>query len=245
MALEVRNTRDLTVPYLATIVYGPPKSGKTTFCTTLGEAPLVVDFDDGLLTLKDLGVNYVQPRTWEEVLELVSALRSGKLRERVEYDHVIWDSHTMFYNTILIPSVLKLSGRTTLTQPEWGMCNDRAKLIYDQLIKSRTAQRFHFSLTCHEKIDKDEVTGMIVGGISATPALRELLPAMVDEFYYIKPHITGSGVNKTGTYKVHTLTEGMFPAGTRTKGKLSPVEDADLGAIYRKITSAAGAKGGK
>lgn len=235
MTLEVKNTKDMAVPYLATIVYGPPKSGKTTFCTSLGDHPLVVDFDDGLLTLKELGINYVQPRTWEEVLELVSSLRSGKMRDKVQYDHVIWDSHTLFYATVIIPAVLKLSGHTTLTQPDWGMCNDRVKLVYDQLIKARSVQQFHFSLTCHEKIDKDDVSGLIVGGISATPALRDLLPAMVDELYYIKPLISGAGPNKTGVYKIHTLTEGMFPAGTRTRGKLLPVENADLGAIYKKI----------
>ena len=234
MSLEVKNTRDLVAPHLATIVYGPPKAGKTTFASSLGDAPLVIDFDDGLLTLKDLGVNYLQPRTWEELLVVVSDTRSGKLRERVPFDHIIWDSHTLFYS-LIIQSVLKLTGHSTMTQPDWGLANDRAKLVYDQLIKARTDQKYHFTLTCHEKIDKDDVTGLISGGIATTPALQNLLPAMFDELYYIKPSIKMGAQGKSAVYQLHTLPEGMFPAGTRSRGKLLPIEAADLGAIYRKI----------
>ncbi len=216
-------------------MYGPPKSGKTTFLSTLGEHPLVIDFDDGLLTLQELSINYLQPRTWEEVLALVSDIRSGKLRNKVEYDHIIWDSHTLFYMTVICTSVLALSGHKTMSQPEWGMANDRAKLVYDQLIKARTEQHFHVSLTCHEKVEKDETTGMIVGGIATTPGLQNLLPAMFDEFYYCKPSIQLGAQGKTASYRVHTLPEGMFPAGTRSRGKLLPVENANLGEIYRKI----------
>lgn len=235
MSLDIKNTRDLTTPYLAVLAYGPPKGGKTTLLSTLGKAPLVVDFDDGLLVLKDLGVNYVQPRKWEEVLELVSGIRSGKLREKVQYDHIIWDSHTMFYDTIVVPSVLALSKHTTMSQPDWGMANERAKLVYDQLIKARTEQQYHFSLTCHEKIDKDEVSGIILGGVAATPELRTKLPAMFDELYYVKPLIQQGTQGKTAVYRVHTLPEGMFPAGTRSRMRLAAVEAANLSDIYNKI----------
>jgi len=235
MTIEVKNTKDLTSPWLASIVYGPPKSGKTTFAASLGEKPMVVDFDDGVLSLKELGVNYVQPRTWEDVLELTANIRSGQLRKTVDYDHVIWDSHTFFY-MVIMEGVLRLSKRTQPQIQDWGLANDRAKLIYDQLVKARTAQRYHFTIVCHERTDKDENTGRVIGGINATPALMAMLPGMFDELYYLTAQASTGGDGKLHVKRsLYTVSSGLFPAGTRSAGKLASIEEADFNAIYQKI----------
>jgi hypothetical protein len=235
MTIEVKNTKDLTNPWLATIVYGPPKSGKTTFAASLGEKPMVVDFDDGVLSLKELGVNYVQPRTWEDVLELVATIRSGGLRKTVDYDHIIWDSHTFFYS-IVMEGVLRLSKRTQAQIQDWGLANDRVKLIYDQLVKTRAAQQFHFSVVCHERTDKDENTGMVIGGINATPALMAMLPGMFDELYYLTAKAAAGSDGKLQVKRsLYTVSSGLFPAGTRSAGKLESIEVPNFTAIYQKI----------
>jgi hypothetical protein len=235
MPIEVKNTRDLTNPWLATITYGPPKSGKTTFAASLGEKPMVVDFDDGVLSLKELGVNYVQPRTWEEVLELVANIRSGQLRKTVDYDHIIWDSHTFFY-MIVMEGVLRLSNRKQPQIQDWGLANDRVKLVYDQLVKTRAQQRFHFTIVCHERTDKDENTGIILGGINATPQLMAMLPGMFDELYYLTAKATAGSDGKLFVKRsLYTVSSGLFPAGTRSAGKLESIEVPDFKAIYAKI----------
>jgi len=235
MTIEVKNTRDITNPYLATIVYGPPKSGKTTFAASLGEKPMVVDFDEGVLSLMELGVNYVQPRTWEDVLELTANIRSGQLRKTVEYDHIVWDSHTFFY-MIVMEGVLRISKRTQAQIQDWGLANDRVKLIYDQLVKSRVQQRFHFTIVCHERTDKDENTGRVMGGINATPALMAMLPGMFDELYYLTTRTsTGSDGKLAIKRSLYTVPDGLFPAGTRSAGKLLSIEEPNFNAIYQKI----------
>lgn len=234
MSLEIRNTHDRTNVWLSTVLYGPPKSGKTTFAAGLGK-PLIVDFDDGVLSLRDLGVPYVQPRSWEEVLSLTTDIRSGKLREKgeVEYNHVVWDAHSSFY-TVVMKAVLRLSKRMQPQIQDWGLANDRAKLIYDQMLKCRVDQQFHFTLICHEKVDKDESTGRLVGGINATPALANLVPAMFDEMYLLQTSVGPNNAVKRGIW---TVQNGFYPAGTRSAGRLAPVEDADFAAIYNKINA--------
>ena len=236
MTLEVKNTKDLTNPWLSTIAYGPPKSGKTTFAASLGDEPLVVDFDDGVLSLKELGVNYLQPRSWEEVLELTANIRSGGLRKTVSYDHIIWDSHTFFY-MIVMEAVLRISRRPQPQIQDWGLANDRVKLIFDQLVKCRAQQQFHFTVVCHERTDKDDNTGRIIGGINATPALMALLPGMFDELYYI---VARAGADSTGKLvvkrSIYTVPDGLFPAGTRSAGKLQSIEETNFKTIYTKIT---------
>lgn len=232
MALELRNTRDLTDVWLSIIMYGPPKVGKTRLAATLGEKPLFIDFDDGMLTLREMGVNFIQPRSWEEILELVTLIRNGKLREQVDFDTIVFDSLSFMY-TIVMEGVLKLGKRTIPQIQDWGLANERVKMIVDYLVKARNEQRYHFILTCHEKVDKDEERGRIIGGIGSTPALMNILPAMFDELYYLS---VSQGPNNTVKRSVNTVQTSFFPAGSRSSGKLLPVEEADLNKIYQKIT---------
>lgn len=231
MALELRNTKDLSEVWLSVLLYGPPKSGKTKLASTLGEKTLFLDYDDGMLTLKELGVNYIQPRTWEEILEITTLIRGGKLREKVEYDHIIVDSLAFMYN-IVMEGVLKIAKRVTPQIQDWGLANERTKMIVDYLLKARHEQHYHFTLICHEKVDKDEERGKIIGGIGATPSLMNTLPAMFDEMYYLS---VSPGPNNTVKRTVNTVQSGFFPAGTRSAGKLLPAEEANLSAIYKKI----------
>lgn len=230
MSLEVKNTKDMQQVWLSTIVYGPPKCGKTTFAATLGEQPLIIDFDDGILSLKELGVNYVQPRTWEEILELVTLIRGGKLREKLVYDHIIVDSLAFMYGVVM-EGVLKIAKRTTPQIQDWGLANERTKMVVDYLLKARTEQHYHFTLIAHEKIDKDEERGKIIGGIGATPGLMNVLPAMFDEFYYITVQQVGQTVKRV----INTVQAGFFPAGTRSAGKLLNAEEPNMQKLYNKI----------
>jgi hypothetical protein len=234
MPLTVKNTSDMEAVWLATILYGPPKSGKTTFAAGLGK-PLVVDFDDGLLSLRDHGVPFVQPRTWEEVLNLATELRNGKFDEKVDFNHVIWDSHSMFYGVVM-EGVLRISKRPQPQLQDWGLANDRCKMVYDQLVKCRVERKFHFTVVCHEKVDKDDTTGRLVGGINATPALMAIVPAMFDEMYYLTTNVgTGPGGKTEVKRSVWTVQNGFFPAGTRSAGRLLPTEEANFFSIYNKI----------
>jgi len=236
LSLEVRNTGEIDNVWLANILYGASKSGKTSLAATLGDKPLVIDFDEGLLTLRELRVNYLQPRTWEEVLELTTLVRSGKLREKVDFDHLIWDSHTFFY-ALVMEGVLRISKRAQPQIQDWGLANERVKLVYEQLRRARSDQKYHFTLVCHERTDKDENTGRIVGGINATPALMAVVPAMFDEMYYLA---VSAGPQNTVKRGVWTVQNGFFPAGSRSRGRLLPVEEPDLRQIYGKIISQGG-----
>lgn len=230
MSMELRNTKDLSEVWLSIIMYGPPKCGKTSLASTLGANPLFIDFDDGMLTLKELGVNYIQPRTWEEILELTTLIRGGKLREKVQYDHIIVDSLAFMYSVIM-DGVLKIAKRPTPQIQDWGLANERTKMMIDYLLKARHEQHYHFTLTCHEKIDRDEERGKIIGGIGATPALMNVLPAMFDEMYYLTVSTAGTVVKRT----VNTVQSGFFPAGTRSAGRLLAAEEPNLNKMYNKI----------
>jgi hypothetical protein len=192
---------------------------------------LVIDFDDGVLSLRELGVNYVQPRTWEEILELVTLIRGGKLREKLVYDHVIVDSLAFMYGVVM-EGVLKIAKRQTPQIQDWGLANERTKMVIDYLLKARTEQCYHVTLIAHEKIDKDEERGKIVGGIGATPGLMNVLPAMFDEFYYIT---VSQGPNQTVKRVINTVQSGFFPAGTRSAGKLLSAEEPNMQKMYNKI----------
>jgi len=231
VTLELRNTKDISEVWLSVLAYGPPKCGKTSFAATLGEHPLFIDYDDGMLTLRELGVNYIQPRTWEEILELTTLIRGGKLREKVEYDHIIVDSLAFMYSVVM-EGVLKIAKRTTPQIQDWGLANERTKMIVDYLLKARHEQHYHFTLICHEKVDKDEERGKIIGGIGATPALMNVLPAMFDEMYYITVQQMGTTVKRV----VNTVQSGFFPAGTRSGAKLLAAEEPNLKKMYDKIT---------
>lgn len=61
---------------LKALFFGPPGSGKTELGST-APAPLILDFEDGTMTIRDKAVDVFQPRKWSDVVDAYQTLATG------------------------------------------------------------------------------------------------------------------------------------------------------------------------
>jgi phage nucleotide-binding protein len=89
MALKIENTKDKSKTFVNVIVYGSSGVGKTSLVKTLpAETTLVLSAEDGLLSVRDHGVDYVKIKSIGDVLEVINDEDCAK------YKNIVVDSIT-------------------------------------------------------------------------------------------------------------------------------------------------------
>lgn len=73
---------------LKALFYGPPGSGKTKLGGS-GPKPLIIDMEQGSMTLRDTDVDIVQPTKWSEIVEIWKSLAGG-----------VWKHETVTLDTV-------------------------------------------------------------------------------------------------------------------------------------------------
>lgn len=77
MAIQVIESGEKTTPHIKALIYGAPGVGKTRFGATAPDV-LFLDAEAGLLSVRDQHVKSVTISTFDDVVEVLSILRSGK-----------------------------------------------------------------------------------------------------------------------------------------------------------------------
>src|SRR3990167_1968719 len=145
----IKTVADYKTPYIRMIVYGQPGVGKTRFGSSLPKHCLI-DFDKGFLSARDLlppEYKIYVPETWEDILTLISELRTN----REGYESVVIDSFSLAERMIMA-HVLKLSRKDHPTIGDWGMANEKSK----RLIEWLCALNLHICLNCLELTSKND-----------------------------------------------------------------------------------------
>lgn len=115
--ITVRNTRDLISPEarICTLIYAPRKMGKTTFAATLdkktkrfnNKPSLIIACEaaegGGTMSIADLGIDFVQPRDWNELGSVVAALQTD-----TKYGGIIVDPLDEIVDRCITPYALKM-----------------------------------------------------------------------------------------------------------------------------------------
>lgn len=241
MSLEVKSTKDLAYGGLSMFVYGPPKTGKTTFASTFPN-PLMLALEKGLVGLRDLSIDYVEPETWGEyltiLLELQKSAKPGVVTFRgKEYNSVIIDPLNELYSMVMRDVMRATSGRETPSLPDYGLTGIRV----ERSLVDIASLPVHTCITCLEATDKDELTGRIWAGALLPGKLAKKVPALFDFVFHTETEPTkdGTGVN----YVLLTQSLGIVNAGGRYgKSKVGLREPANFTLIHKKITGGNNAK---
>ena len=213
------------------LVYGASGTGKTHLMGTLGALGrvLIIDIDKGIKTLKfakDLQngvldsvtvVSFDDFKDLNEAYKLVCAndpkLWSQKFGVEIKepFDWIVWDTWSEIQWSMM-QEVRKnadrlgsgLNFRKNIEIQHWGMLTDLNKLCVEQLRECKVNMIF----TMQEKIDKDEVSGLIYGGPAIHGKLVQEMPAYFDIVVHTSTDISGK-------YCATTRSKGRWPAKTR------------------------------
>lgn len=227
------------------LVYGASGTGKTHLMGTLGELGrvLIIDIDQGIKTLRNAPdlqkagytdnitvVSFDKFRDLDEAYKLVAANDPKQWSKKfgVEvgqpFDWIVWDTWSELQWYMLEELRSKdsemrgngLNFRKNVQIQHWGAVTDLNKLAVESLRSCKVNQVF----TMQEKLDKDELTGVVYGG----------------------PSIHGKMVQEMPTYfdiVVHTYTDlsGGYCATNKAKGKWPGKTRLGVGQDYKNPTA--------
>jgi len=220
--LVTRKTQPGPPSRLTILVYGSPGAGKTYFAGTFPN-PFFIDFQGGLMTVRDKEVTYIQPETYNELLASVAVADSP------EFQTVILDTATELVR-FLIQHACKVSGREMPTLAEWGMAIEYVHRLMRALID---LQDKHIVVTAEEITEKDEETGKILGSPDLPGSLRRKIPALFDCVFHLR-NAFNPATSKKGRWLL-TEPEGIYFAKDRTD-RLDKLEVPDFTTIWTKVT---------
>lgn len=225
------------------ILYGGMGCGKTTMAAETSRRPVLIhSFDPG-------GIVSVDPKLIESGKVFVDTrFEDENPKSPRAFD--IWDTefHRLynggFFNSVgtyvldsgttwssaIMNTVLKKAGRTAGTpqQNDWMP----QMMILENALKLIATLPCDVVFICHEKADKDEVTGKIHAAPLLTGKLTVRIPLLFDEIY----HCVAKETSKGTEFSVQTQPCSTYMARTRMgrRGTLEKFEKPDLKYLLKK-----------
>lgn len=237
MTLEVSNSAEIGGSK-NWLFYGASGAGKTRLSATAPN-PLFLMFEgqSKLQSTKDLKVDFVAPETWPEIMQITQQLIGGAsakdktvtYKNKV-YQAVIGDSLTEM-NLIIHKSILQAGRREAAQIQDWMLSGDRTETILRQLLSLPCV----VIITALEQLEKDEVSGGIVGAPFLPGKLPRKIPALFDEVFHLR---TEQSRNDKGELvpKRFALTSPDHRYFARDgSGKLAGLEEITLNGDWERL----------
>lgn len=231
-----KTTKDFKSERVSMIVFGQSGSGKTTLATTLPGRPLIINAENGLLSVstgKDVPVYDVTvdkngnplPRDlrFEKLLHFLKNVLPGMVEK---FDWIVIDSLTEVSQNLVEALKKKYPDKSDALKM-WGEYNDMMTAFIKEM---RDYRPFSVLFLALDSVDKDE-NGRRFINIDVNGKISSRIPALMDEVFYLKEFEDEKGVK---IRKVITSTYMNINAKDRS-GTLSQFEDPDLSKIVAKI----------
>lgn len=157
------------------LVYGQPGVGKTTFAAKAPN-PLILDFESGTMSVRNMDVAIATPRTLEDVQKVIKkAQNSG-------FETLVIDSTTEmarhFMNKVM-SDITRKDPRKSLFSPTleaWGMVTEMMRFI----IRIARDAQMHTIFVALETLERSEKDDKVFARPSLSPKVAEDITAYVD-----------------------------------------------------------------
>lgn len=220
--MQIESTNNVPIQPHA-IIYGPAKSGKTRLIPT-SPNPIVISTDNGLASIRQNNIPFINCQTWEQCKEAIDWIKSGGARK---YQSIWFDDLT----EMACIHLAKVMPTVKHGQQAYGMMADEVLALLRSMRQMRDSTIYF--ICKEERIQDDKlrlIYSPVIPGKAATPFLSYLVGQIYRMETYTEPQ----------TQKVYEVlrckrTE-TTEAGDRS-GKLNELELANIGQIYQKIMS--------
>jgi energy-coupling factor transporter ATP-binding protein EcfA2 len=226
-------TKNLRPEGLTAIIYGESGSGKTTLASTLKEPTLIINFENGLLSLREFKIDVYDCTVDKDGNDLS---RDRRFKKQEYFFDKVYPDIKNNYKNIFIDSLTEMSQnliehlKTIYDESNgfklWGAYNDYMTFF----VKRMRDLHCNVWILALDAVDKDDL-GRRFTGLDIAGKISNRLPALVDEIFYLK---TESDESKKLVRKLQTSKIGNVLAKDRS-GKLDIIEDANLQNIINKI----------
>ena len=224
MAIQLMTTKGYASDSVKILVHGQSGVGKTTLIGTLPN-PVVISAEGGLLALADLEIPYLNVTSMTELNEAYEWLLNSK--EADQFQSVAIDSISEIAEVVL-------NTEKKLTKDPRQAYGALQEQMTDLIRAFRDLPRKHVYMSAKTEKATDENGRILYSPSMPGNKLGQMLPYFFDEVLALRVERDADGATHRG---LMCDSDGLWTAKDRS-GKLSPWEDAELGAIISKITGA-------
>jgi len=164
-----------------------------------------------------------RPEGYIKLCKMIEKLEADKcVVDGKKIETVVLDSYTSA-NEHIKRLILAVNGRITMSQPLWGALLTNFEELNNTLLRLPA----NIIIICHEKIDKDELSGQISYRPLVDGQMSHKIGKDFEEVYYMDKSFKG------GVVKYEMLTVGNSMKSCRTSRVLPPRVEADFSKIYK------------
>jgi len=236
-------TTDLTVTNfkVACLVYGVGGVGKTHFLGTFPKPTYVMDLDRGIVTLRKVpGVEYDtfidngKGSAYRETEKTLRLIEEGKFpsSDGSPFKTICLDTAT-FLQDAIIKFETQMSPKGILGYDGWGRVLNKTMDILRRMRALSIARQVHVVVTCHELIDKDDITGEVFRLPQFQGQSKQLADKNFDEVYRFFANKSSSAPAGV-LYKMLTRSAGGLVAKSRLDFLPAEVENPSFEAIMKE-----------
>lgn len=224
------------------LVYGPPKIGKTTLAKTLPGKQLIINFENGLLSLQDESIDVYdctvdkngnimsRDLRFEKLVHLfTNVLSTAEMKKK--YSWLVIDSITEV-GQCLVEAMKKKHPNSSDALKMWGEYSEK---ITDLIKQMRDYKPYNVLFLALEATDKDEQSRRFTG-VDLNGKISQRIPALVDEIFHYRVFVNDEGQEKRFLV---TSEHERAVAGDRS-GKLDKFETPNMKSIVEKISKPKG-----
>ena len=230
--MKIQGTADQAKSYINMLVHGQSGCGKTRLARTLKKKPLIINVENGLLSLKGDDIPYVDCRSMADLRDVYGELSSGKH----EFETIIIDSISEIGELCLSEAMTALKQKA-VSENKKPEPRQAYAALQEQMLPLLRAFR-DLPLNCifiakQERV-RDEASGMTLASVLMPGAkVGQALPYLTDITCAMH-----SNVNEQGEVVewLQCQRDNQFDAKDRS-GKLQPQMPANLQTIFDTINS--------
>lgn len=181
---------EVKLPTLKVLIYGSAGVGKTTFAGTAPK-PLVIDVERGSRSLLNVNnpVDVLEFRSIDQVEATVQYLKNGNPAFD-KYDTIVLDSITEMQARLIDQQLREMGGGYKLEWSGWSENSQRIRM----LINSFRDIEKNLICVAHDKLEKDDLTGLTIIKPQLTPALSKTIAGIFDIVAYLRIDSKGQRV---------------------------------------------------
>ena len=217
MSIQLKSTGDIHAKGLKVLVYGQAGSGKTTLTKTLPK-PVVLSAEDGLLSLKDDNIPFVEIKNIGDLHDAYSWLKDSD-----EFESVVLDSISEIAEVVLAhEKKVNKDGRAAYGEMDVQL---------SEIIRAFRDLNMHVLMTAKLEKQQDEMGRMLYFPSLPGNKTAQKLPYFFDEVLALRIEKDEEGKTQRA---LMCDSDGLWLAKDRS-GKLEAWETPDLGEIIKKI----------
>lgn len=223
MAIQLKNTADVSANGVKLLVYGHAGSGKTTLAATMPR-PIVISAEGGLLSIQSANLPYIEVNSMATLMEAFDYV-SGE--NGAEFDSVVLDSISEIGEVVLIHE-------KAATKDGRAAYGEMAVQMTSIIRAFRDLPGKHVLMTAKVEKAQDEAGRILYSPSMPGSKVGQALPYFFDEVLALRVEKDADGAVQRA---LMCDTDGIWQAKDRS-GKLDAWESADIGMLIAKIGGA-------